>query len=428
MSSRTHCPPRLAAVCAAAAAAVLGTAAPHAQAKEISFSVMESGTYNKAAEELAAPFKQKTGADVKIAAFPWAVLRQNNTTDLLTGAGQYQVMSGGYYLADVYSYFSPLTDYIKRDDYAKGMIPGLMDPGKSEYQDGQQIGIPYGVDVFGLLVNTEMLAKAGVTPEFRDWPEVAAACEKIEALYKTVGCISHPTGNPEQIGAFFFSAYNGTYVNADGKYELETGKAVIAADQIAAVWKHLPKGGAAMSFDEAGAAFRDGKAAMLVDWPSFVVASLDKDDSPVKGKFKQVPFPGNGFPWLSLWQLFMPKTAPDKDLAWSWMKTFAGPENAKANYVKHSINSVWLSVYDDPELKAKHAHTWPAFLDDAKRAKNPPLSGEAQDLLTNTMQDVANGRKDSAAAVAAINAAWANIPVPAPLLAAAKGAGLAAAK
>ena len=35
-------------------------------------------------------------------AFPWAVLRQNNTTDLITGAGQYQVMSGGYYLADVY--------------------------------------------------------------------------------------------------------------------------------------------------------------------------------------------------------------------------------------------------------------------------------------------------------------------------------------
>jgi len=30
-------------------------------------------------------------------------------------------MSGGYYLADVYPYFQPLTAEIKKDDYAKGM-------------------------------------------------------------------------------------------------------------------------------------------------------------------------------------------------------------------------------------------------------------------------------------------------------------------
>ncbi len=407
-----------------AAALALGISA--ASAAELSFSVMESGTYNKAAEGMAAAFKAKTGADVKVAAFPWAVLRQNNTTDLVSGAGQYQVMSGGYYLADVYSYFAPLDSFIAKDSYANGMIPGLMSPGHSEWSEGKQIGIPYGVDAFGLLVNSDILAKAGVGTSFKDWPAVVAACEKIEAAIAGMPCLAHPTGNPEQIGAFFFSAYNGPYVDAAGHYALDVPKAVAAASQLPAIWKHMPKNGAAMSFDEAGALFRDGKVAMLVDWPSFVSKSLDADGSAVKGKWTQAAFPGDGFPWLSLWQLFMPKTTTDQALAWEWMKTFAGPEHARSNYVNYGINSVWLSVYDDAELKAKHAHQWPVMVADFSRAKNPPLSGESQDFLTTTLQDVANGRVSAADAVASVNKTWAGLTVPPALLGAARASGLAA--
>ncbi len=418
-------------VCTLAGATVLGLAAAFAasvpaNAKELAFSVMESGTYNKAAEALAPAFEKQTGAKLKIVAFPWAILRQNNTTDLVTGANQYQVMSGGYYLADVYSYFTPLTEFINKDDYAKGMIPGLMQPGHSEWNEGQQIGIPYGVDAYGLLVNTEILKQAGVTPDFKDWDAVAAACDKIAAVSAGTSCIAHSTGNPEQIGAFFFSTYDGSFIDKEGHYALESGKAVAAAAELPKLWKYLPKNGAAMSFDEAGALFRDGKVAMLVDWPSFVSKSLDADGSAVRGKWTQVRFPGKGFPWLSLWQIFVPKTAPDPTLAWTWIKTFAGPEHARANYVDYNINSVWLAVYDDAELEAKHAHQWPAMVADFARAKNPPLSGEAQDFLTNTLQDVANGRVKPEDAVARVNKTWADIPVAAPMLGAAKGSGLAA--
>jgi hypothetical protein len=397
-----------------------------ARAAEIGFSVMESGTYDKAAQEIAEAFKAKTGTDVKIAAFPWAVLRQNNTTDLISGTAQYDVMSGGYYLADVYPYFSPLTSFIKADDYGKGMIPGLMEPGRSEWVGNDQIGVPYGVDAFGLLVNTEILGKAGVKPEFKDWNDVAKACEAIEAKNPGVACFSHSTGNPEQIGAYFFSAYPGTYMTKDGKYALEADKAAAAASQITALWKHLPKNGTALSFDEAHQLFKDGKVAMTMTWPSFITGSLDKDGSSVKGKWTMVRFPGEGFPWLSLWQLFMPKTAKDPKLAWAWMKAFAGPENAKANYVKHNIGSVWLSIYEDPELKAKNAHFWPVMIEGYSRAKNPPLSGEAQDALTNTLQDIANGRVSAADGIKAVNEKWAGLAVSPALVVSAKGSGLQA--
>jgi multiple sugar transport system substrate-binding protein len=399
-----------------------------AVAQSLNFSVMASGTYDKAAEELAPAFQAKTGAKTTVAAFPWAILRQNNITDVVTGTNHYQVMSGGFYLADIYSHFVPLGDMVKKDNMGNGMIPGLMDPGRSEYFGGKQIGFPYGTDVYGVMVNDDLLKKAGITGEFKTWNDFLAACSTIESKLPGIACFSHPTGSPEQISSFFFGDYDGTFINAAGKYGLDVPKATATGKLISELWKHLPKQGNAMSFDEANAAFRDGKTAMLVTWPSFANAFLDKEGSPIKGPWHQVPFPGPGWPSLSQWQLFMVDTAPDKDLAWNWMKTFAGPENAKANYVKYGIGSPWKALYDDPELKAQHAHDWPAKLADLPRAQNPVLSGEALDFLNNTMQDVANGRVTPEAGVASINAAWANVPVPQTLMETAKSVGAIAAK
>ena len=411
-----------------AAGAALGLLAAHASAADtLTVTYMESGTYDVAAKRIAEEFKQAKGVDVKVVAFPWAVLRQNNTTDLITGAGQYQVMSGGYYLADVYDNFAPLDDFIKKSDYAKGMIPGLMEPGRSEWYEGKQIGIPYGVDAYGLMVNKEILDKAGVKPEFATWDAVLAACEKLKVAAPDVACLSHSTANPEQIGAFFFSGYDGTFVDKNGAYALEPAKAAAAAAILPKLWQHLPTGGKALSFDEAETLFAQGQAALLVDWPSFSTKMLDDPKkSKIVGKWGMAAFPGQGFPWLSLWQQFVPKSTQDKETAFAWIQAFAGEANAKKNLVENGINSVWLSTYDDPALKASHAHYWPTMIEGFSRAKNPPLSGEAQDFLTNTLVEIATGQTTPEAGIAKVNEKWATIPVPSALLTAAAGSGLQA--
>ncbi|OJX49734.1 MAG: hypothetical protein BGO81_19410 [Devosia sp. 66-22] len=409
---------------ATVAASLVGVAlANGAAAAELNFSVMESGTYDKAASQIAAEFAS-TGTDVKVFAFPWAVLRQNNTTDLISGTNQYDVMSGGYYLADVYSYFSTLDDYIARDNYGEGMIAGLLSPGRSEFVAGKSIGIPYGIDAYGLIYNTEMLEKAGVPPEFASWADLAAACDKIVAANPGTACFSHATGSPEQIGGFFFSGYAGTYISEDGKYALDVPAATAAAEEITALWKYLPEKGTALTFDEAHQLFKDQQVAITVTYPSFITNSLDAEGSPVAGKWGMSQFPGQGFPWLSLWQLFIPSATEDKDAAWAWIKAYAGPENAKRNLVEHNIGSVWAATYEDPELKERNAHFWPALTAGFAAAKNPPLSGEAQDLLTNTLQDIVNGRVSAADGIGSVAAQWANIPVPPAMLEAAAGSDL----
>jgi len=406
----------------AIASLALGSAA---LAQTVEFSVMESGTNDVAARQIADELAVAGGPRVNISAFPWAVLRQNNTTDLISGTNQYDVMSGGYYLADVYAYFQPLDDLIDRDGFAEGMIDNLMEPGRSEWADGRQIGIPYGIDAYGLLINTAMLEAAGVEPSFTDWDAVIAACPVIEAATGEA-CLSHPTGSPEQIGAFFFSGYAGTFIDGDGGYALDSVAATAAAEDIVTLWSFLPENGTAMSFDEAHAAFANGQAAILVTWPSFVTGVLDAEGSAIAGGWQQIDFPGTGFPWLSLWQLFVPAATEDREAAWAWIKAFAGPENATNNLVAHSMNSVWAATYEDETLMAARAHYWPATTVGFARAKNPPLTGEAQDFLTNTLQEIANGRTPPADGIASINSTWAGLPVPPPLLEAAQGSGLAA--
>jgi ABC-type glycerol-3-phosphate transport system substrate-binding protein len=122
----------------------------------------------------------------------------------------------------------------------------------------------------------------------------------------------------------------------------------------------------------------------------------------------------------------VPSSTENRDAAWAWIKAFAGPENATRNLVEHNIGSVWSATYDDAALAAERAHFWPALTAGFARAKNPPLSGESQDFLTNTLQEVANGRVSAADAIASVNATWAGLPVPPALLEAAKGSDLVA--
>lgn len=396
-----------------------------ALAQTVEFSVMESGTYDVAARQIAQDLAAAGGPQVSVSAFPWAVLRQNNTTDLISGTNQYDVMSGGYYLADVYPYFQPIDDLIARDGLADGVIDNLMAPGRSEWSGGHQIGFPYGINSYGLLINTAMLEAAGVDPSFADWDALIAACPVIEEK-TAAACLSHPTGSPEQIGAFFFSGYAGTYIDAEGRYALDAAAATAAAEDIVTLWSFLPDNGTAMSFDEAHAAFANGEAAVLVTWPSFVRDALDAEGSAIAGGWQQIEFPGAGFPWLSLWQLFIPAATEDREAAWAWIKAFAGPENATHNLVAYSMSSVWAATYEDEALMAARAHYWPTMTAGFARAKNPPLTGEAQDFLTNTLQEIANGRVSAADGIASVNATWASLPVPPPLLEAAQGSGLAA--
>ena len=88
-------------------------------AAEITVTYMQAGTYDKAAELIKPDFEEKTGIKVELVAAPWAVLNQNHITDLTTGTGEFDVMSGEFWIASVFGHMLPLDEF--------GEIFGLKD-------------------------------------------------------------------------------------------------------------------------------------------------------------------------------------------------------------------------------------------------------------------------------------------------------------
>jgi ABC-type glycerol-3-phosphate transport system substrate-binding protein len=124
--------------------------------------------------------------------------------------------------------------------------------------------------------------------------------------------------------------------------------------------------------------------------------------------------------------MFIPTASDNKDAAWEWIKAYTSEANARRWFETYGIGSVYVSTYENPELLKKHGHDFPGALANFKRAKNPPLSGEAQDFLASTIGEVLTGQIEPAAAIAKVNEKWATITVPSALLEAAEASGLKA--
>ena len=86
-----------------------------------------SGNNEKAALESASAFKTKEGVTVNVAAFPYSTLIKNNTNDIISGNNQYSVMSGGAYLVDIFKNMTPLDSYIKKNNFGRDYINGLLE-------------------------------------------------------------------------------------------------------------------------------------------------------------------------------------------------------------------------------------------------------------------------------------------------------------
>lgn len=382
--------------------------------QNIKVSYMKSGTYDKAAEDIAQKMSSQ-GLSVKVDAFPWAALRQKNTTDIISGNNNYDVMSGGYYLADVYPNFSSLKTNMEKSQYGKGMIPGILD--KSQKFNGEPIGAPYGVDAYGIIYRTDLFEQAGI-PLPKTWEEFNSALTTLkQKLPQGVEAYAFSAGANDQLPDIFFPRYAGTYINKDGKYQLEKDKAIKAIENAQFAIKQGPSNITGLSIDQVNAMFLQGKVAVIEGWPSFIASmAVDSTKSKVVGKWGVAPYPEGGFPDLSLWNLYIPKKSKHPDAAWKWVDTFTNEQNSTENFIKYGIGSVYTSSYSDPKVVEKYGK---AYLDgeqnNVQHAKVPPLAGQAIDALGQNLGDVFTGKISPEKAVEQINQSWASIPVPAAL-------------
>ena len=389
----------------------------------ITVTYMQSGTYDNAAKDVAEQLKSE-GINVKVEAFPWAVLRQKNTTDIVAGSFNYDVMSGSYYLVDIYPHFTPLKTYMDTSNYADGLIPGILD--KCEKFNGETVGAPYGVDCYGIIYRTDIFEQAGIQPP-KTWDEFNKNLEILkQKLPKDIHPYAFAAGANEQLLGLFTPRYSGYYISKDGKYQIESDKAVQVVKDIANTFKYGPSNINALSIDQANALFLQGKVAIIEGWPSFIIGqAIDTEKSQVVGKWGVAAYPKGGFSWLSLWNLFIPKESKNPEAAWKWIETYTSEKNATAQFVKYGIGSCYTSSYSNQDVVDKYGASYlQGQVENIKIAKNPPLSGEAQDVFNKTLGDVFIGKISAEEAIKRINEKWASLTVPESTLQSAQNDGL----
>jgi maltose-binding protein MalE len=389
---------------------------------------MASGTYDKAAQSIASSFESKTGDKINIVTSPWADLNQQNITDLSTQTGQFDVISGEWWISSVFQHMLPLDDYVKRDNFGSDYIPNLFQPGPSNFYQGKRISVPYSADAVAVLFNKELFQTAGVTPEWKTWDDFISVMDSLKAkLPSGVSPHAFAFGAPEQPGSLFLGAYDGTLIATDNTYKVERDKATTALNTVKKLAQYGPSNVLALSIDEATAVFLQGKSAVLLGWPSFIRTQADKPaTSQIVGKWQQGTFPAPGFPLLSCWNLFISKYSKNPDADWEWIKAYANPQNGKDFMVNFGVGSPFKSTYADQALVQAHSHDFPAQLQNLGKAKPVPYPFEAWELLYRNLGDFLAGSATADQVIDRWHQGWADIKPPDALIESAIGQGLKA--
>ncbi len=400
---------------------------PSLAGSEIVATYMQSGTYDVAAEALKPGFEEATGIGVELIAAPWDVLNQNHITDLATSTGAYDVMSGEFWIADVFEHMLPLDEYVERDGYGDAYIDGIWAPGPSNFYDGKRIGVPYSAEAYSIWYRTDIFEECGVEANWETWDDYIAVLETLQGCLEgtDVAPMVHYFGQIEQPAAIFLGMYDGYMVDKDGNYGLDREKAIAALDQMNSLLPYNPEGVLGMDFNAGNAVFLNGQAATMVGWPGFIRANADDpEQSKVVGMWALEDFPTPGFPMVSAWNMFISKNSQNPDAAWEWIKAYANPENGKAWMVEYGIGSPFEDTYTDPELVENFSYFYPAMARNLDRAKSLPWTFPAFEAFFRNEGDFHQGTITAEEMLDRVQVEWDEIEVPEALIQLADAQGL----
>jgi ABC-type glycerol-3-phosphate transport system substrate-binding protein len=401
-----------------------GSTCTKAGSGSIAVDYQNTGTYDKAAAAIKPTFEQCSGVTVNIFTYPNATLAANNTNAAISGKCTYNVMSGSNYLAAIYPQFENLDDLAAKSSYPSQLIPGLWE--HSEFYNGHHVGIPYGPDAFAPMYRTDLFQQAGLTPP-TTWDELLTDLPILKDKFSGQGIvpITFGAGAVGQLWHLLFLNYNGYVINNQGKYALDPAGAATALEYAMKLLSYGPQNVTGVSEEAAQAAFASGKAAILLDWPSFMQVSGNAATSPIKGKWAVLPDPAGSIVSISLWQMYMPSCTANKDAAWQWMTTYSSPATDKMLFEKYGVNPAFEATYQDPTLAQQYSNYLPATKQNLARAVNIPVTTQAKTAMGQGVSDALTGKLSAAQAIAEINSSFAKIAVPSVLVDQAKQLGLA---
>lgn len=341
-------------------------------------------------------FTKETGIEVNLEVVNYAEMHTKLVPQLVAPTGSYSAIVVDFYWVGEFTkagWLQPLDERIKADNFDTSVyVPKLMDlVGKV---DGTTYMLPFYNYAMGLLYRKDLLADEKNKTDFKakygfdldvpkTWDEYL---KQVEFFTKDgINGVVNQGLRPDPIAmewSNYLFANGGEYHDANWKATLNNEAGVKAIEQYSTnVNKFGPIGSASFSFDEAFNVMAQGKAYSYITYNFFRAATDDPAKSAVVGKVEIMPVPGTeagkGGSLNGAWGWAIPKSSPNSDAAWKFIKWVESPAIAKKRALQGG-SPTRTDVFDDAEVNAKYPY--------AKALKEMLLTSHNFPVFTYTPQ------------------------------------------
>lgn len=362
-------------------------------------------------------FEARTGIKVIVEEVTYAGMHEKLVPQLSLPAGQgaYDVIEvdkqwvGEFVCAD---WLTPIGDYIARDNFDTSVyIPALWEMIGSVY--GTTYMLPYYQYSMGLVYRTDIFNDAILQKEYErlyNVPlKVPESVDEYDQVAKFLTRDTNGDGEVDQYGTAMqlarFPSYgefshllfglDGWYYDSNWKAAVNDEKGMHAIDTLLDLAKNATTPAATgYNFDEQVALFSQGNAAMIITYSPMPPVLDNPANSQVAGKIGLAVTPG-GHGMQGGWGWAIPKSAPNPDAAWEFLKWVESFDVAK----KRGLSGGGITrtdVFDDPEVMAKYP--WQASIKEwiATGKPFPIFCGSQQliDILSLNVSQALAGEKD----------------------------------
>jgi ABC-type glycerol-3-phosphate transport system substrate-binding protein len=352
------------------AGSILLSAIGVAQAQTVHI-LMETVPDTEYVKALLPEFKAATGIDVEIEAISYIDMHSKLVPQLLAPQGSYDAIVVDFYWVGEFAkagWLMPLDEWIARDGVDTSVyVPKLMDlVGKV---DGVTLMLPFYNYSMGIIYRHDLMNDPENQKAFKEkygidlkvpetWDEYKKQVEFFTRdtdgdgtvdLYGTViqgqrgDCISMQWSN-------YLYANGGRYVDENWKPALNGPEGVQAlTDYREHTTKFSPPGAEGFCFDESSAVMAQGKAYSFVTFNILYAGFENPESSSVAGKVSIAPNPGGGL--NGGWGWAIPKSSPEKEAAWTFIKWIESYDQAKKRALAGGAPTQ-TKIFTDPDVLA----------------------------------------------------------------------------
>ena len=360
-----------------------------------------SSVYADAARSMVAEFEEKTGAKVDVVDFPYITLHEKALLDLTSGT------SAAYDVIDVASQwdgeFAPfLTDlgpYIQKDNYDMSVWIDNILNNCGKWQ-GKIIGIPNANTPQIFAYRTDLLPN-GIPDTWQAYREACKSVMKGDLYGVTVA------EAPGQLGGVFdyvLWSMGGAWADENWNVTIDSAETRAALKHMYEQKKLMDPANLTWGIEESSKAFLDGKAAVCETWPTLGI--IQNADDPAKSKIAGkwalgiIPREKTGITLLSAWDVAIPASSQNKELAWEWIKMYTSAERQQFFYDTYKIFSPRKAFWEQPAIKDSALYPLRQALDTANMWWRVSASVEVDTLLNTVVSAYLSDQIDLEKAVA----------------------------